>query len=247
MPVLPGANRNRTILALKRAIEATFDDGKWRELGYLTDNIEIIEGHPRLLRSLYWGDDDYGGNILQVLPTILGEDLENLKEVERFVDLEDWLLRNDEGLHTELYGSITVPLEEIERVGEVHDVLEFNQQISRIRISIPNDPALAVGSAKELLETVLKTILQRYGAATSTSDLPTLIDTSTRQGQITRRTLNNLCQIVTGVGEVRNLVGTGHGRSRGSQVDSIHARLVVNSAAALAIYLLEIWEAQRRP
>ena len=50
----------------------TFDDGKWRELGYLTDTIEAIEGHPRLLRSLHWGDEDYEGNVLKVLPTILG-------------------------------------------------------------------------------------------------------------------------------------------------------------------------------
>ncbi len=53
------ANHNKAILALKRAIVATFDDAKWRELGYLTDSIEMISGHPRLLRSLYWGDDDY--------------------------------------------------------------------------------------------------------------------------------------------------------------------------------------------
>jgi hypothetical protein len=77
----PNVNRNKVILALKRAIEATFDDGTWRELGYLTDSIEIIEGHSRLLRSLYWGDPDYDGNILQVLPKILGQNFENIEIV----------------------------------------------------------------------------------------------------------------------------------------------------------------------
>ena len=147
--MLPNANRNKAILALKRAIEATFDDGKWRELGYLTDSIELIEGHPRLLKSLYWGDPDYGGSILQVLPSILGEDFENLETVEEFVGLEDWLRTSDTELYTEFYGMEQVSLEEIERAGEIHNVLELNQQIHRIRRSIHDDPALAIGSAKE--------------------------------------------------------------------------------------------------
>lgn len=45
----PNPNRNKVVLALKRAIEATFDKEKWMELGYLTDSVEIIERHPRLL------------------------------------------------------------------------------------------------------------------------------------------------------------------------------------------------------
>jgi len=58
-------DRNKVVLALKRAIEATFDREKWMELGYLTHSIEIIETHPRLLRSLYWGDPDYGAVFLK--------------------------------------------------------------------------------------------------------------------------------------------------------------------------------------
>ena len=254
----PNVNRNKVILALKRAIEATFDDGTWRELGYLTDSIEIIEGHPRLLRSLNWGDLDYDGNILQVLHMILGQNFENIEIVERFVNLKDWLHKNDLELFAELYGAASISLEEIERVGEIHNILELNQGIARIKHSIPDDPALAVGSAKELLETVLKTVIARYGSNTGADDIPALlkkaqqvlyldpktIDKSTREGKTLSRTLSNLGQIVSGVGEIRNLVGTGHGRSRGSQIDTIHARLVVNAAATVATYFLEVWEAQ---
>lgn len=256
----PNVNRNKVILALKRAIEATFDDGAWRELGYLTDSIKIIEGHSRLLRSLSWGDSDYDGNILQVLPMILGPNFENIEIVERFVNLKDWLYKNDSELFAELYGAASISLEEIERVGEIHNIFELNQGITRIKHSIPDDPALAVGSAKELLETVLKTVIARHGSNTGADDIPALlkkaqkvlcldpktIDKSTREGKTLSRTLSNLGQIVSGVGEIRNLVGTGHGRSRGSQIDTIHARLVVNAAATVATYFLEVCEAQRR-
>jgi len=255
----PDANRSKAILALKRAIEDTFDDGRWLELGYLTDSVDIIQGHPRLLKSLFFGDDDYGENIFHVLPSILGERFENLRRVEGFVGLEEWLLRHDPQLHAELYGGMPVPLEEIERAGEIHDVVELNQQIARIRRSIPDDPALAVGSAKELLETVMKTILAEYGCSTDSDDIPALLKRVQKvlaldpkavppgipRSKLLRRTLSNLAQVVIDVDELRNLVGTGHGRTKGPQIDPVHARLVVNAAATIATYLLEIWEKQR--
>lgn len=253
----PNPNRNKLILAFKRAIEDTFDDGKWRELGYLTDTIDIIQSHPRLLRSLSWGDSDYEGCILQVLPRILGENLENLKVLEDFVGLEQWLIQHDPQLHAELYGGTPVSLAELERASEVNNVLELNQHIGRIKHSISTDPALAVGSAKELIETVLKTILKKQDGLKPNEDIPQLlkrvqklldIDPKKLPGKdLLFRTLNNLGQIVAGVAEIRNLVGTGHGRSQGPQIDPIHAQLIVNATATIATYLLGIWETQGKP
>lgn len=255
----PEPDRNKVILALKRAVEATFDREKWMELGYLTDSIGIIEMHPRLLRSLHWGDPDYGACILEVLPKILGDSLENLRIVEEFVGLEDWLRTNDPQLHAELYGGTPVTLKEIEEIGRIKSVCELYQSVARIRRSLPDDPALAVGSAKELLESVMKTILAEGGVELSNEkvEVPQLLKMCGRllgldpktatvgpEGEILRRILSSLCQIFIGVAEVRNLVGTGHGRSRGPQVDVVHARLVVNAAATVATYFLELWEAR---
>lgn len=250
-------NKNKVIIAFKKAIEATFDDGKWRELGYLTDTIDIIQGHPRLLRSLSWGDSDYGAHILSILPRILGENLENLKVLEDFVGLEKWLIEYNPQLHSELYDGTSVSLAEIERASEVNNVLELNQHIGRIRHSISDDPALAVGSAKELLETVMKTILKKHGSSEDNEDILQLlkrvqklldIDPHKIPGKdVLFRTLNNLGQIIVGVTEMRNLVGTGHGRSKGPQIDTIHAQLIVNATATIATYLLGIWETQGKP
>src|SRR5882762_299175 len=150
--VRPEANRNKLIIALKRAIADTFDDGKWRELGYLSDTIQIIENHDRLLRSLYWGDNDYEGCILQVLPTIIGLNNEKLSLVENFVGLEAWLKENDLPLYAELYGGgDLIPLSHVEEASHTLDVIELNRYAARIRHGIDNDPAQAIGSAKELL------------------------------------------------------------------------------------------------
>jgi hypothetical protein len=39
------------------------------------------------------------------------------------------------------------------------DAPEINRQLGRLRESVNNDPALAVGTTKEMLETTCKTIL----------------------------------------------------------------------------------------
>ncbi len=248
------ANYNKAILALKRAVVATFDDGKWRELGYLTDSIERISGHPRLLRSLFFGDDDYEGNVLAVLPWIIGEDREKLRVVEEFVGLEQWLRENDTGLHAELYdiGEI-VSLGEVEHAAKQLDIVELNKHASRIRHGIQDDPEQAIGSAKELLETTLKAVLGIKGER-STDDILALLKRAQKELELDpksvedevpgkdtiKRTLSSLGQIVAGVAEVRNLYGTGHGRHRSRELKLAHARLVVNAAITIATFILEV-------
>ncbi len=92
--------KGRTILALQKAVVDTFRAADWIEVGYKTGNDSYIKRHDRLLRSLQWGDDDYGACAFQALEKILSGDIENLasffeKEgiVEWFGDHEPALLR----------------------------------------------------------------------------------------------------------------------------------------------------------
>jgi len=251
-------NGDKAILALQRAIKATFDDARWHELGYLVGKHEVVAGHGRLLRSLYWGDDDYGSCIFTVLPDLLGNDFQNLRTVEEFVGLREWLRKNDAKLYAELYDDaapeLVVSLEHVEKVAGIHDVLELNRHAGRIRHGIADDPAQAIGSAKELLETVLKTVIGDHEQK-SRDDIPELLkkaqikldlDPRGASGAETlRRTLSNLGQIVHGVAELRSLYGTGHGRSKSRELESAHALLVVNAAITVATFLLEIWQEQQ--
>jgi AbiJ N-terminal domain 5/Abortive infection C-terminus len=59
--------RAKLFLALQKAIISCFGESDWRELGYETGTADFISGHPRLLRSLSWGDADYGGCIFDAL------------------------------------------------------------------------------------------------------------------------------------------------------------------------------------
>ena len=258
------ANRSKVIVALKRAIEATFDEGKWLELGYLVGKEDLISRHPRLLRSLDWGDRDYSGHVLSIIPLLLGTDGpagpndENLKTSEEFVGLEAWLREHDPELFAELYGGDLLPLTEVEEAGGTLDIADLNRHAARIRNGIRSDPAQAIGSAKELLETVLNCVLEEH-VATSPDDIPALlkracqklgldvasVDASAPAADVVRRILGNLGQVVTGVAQVRNGYGTGHGRVNARELEIAQARLVVNGAVAIGTFLLEVWQAQR--
>lgn len=57
----------KLMLALQRAVSDQFTQTDWEELGYETDEHDYITGHQRLMRSLYFGDEDYGACVFQAL------------------------------------------------------------------------------------------------------------------------------------------------------------------------------------
>lgn len=67
----------KQLVALKNKIVSGFGDSNWRELAALTETLDMIEGHPRLLRSLSWGDEDYDGHVLSVLKDMIDADPQN--------------------------------------------------------------------------------------------------------------------------------------------------------------------------
>jgi len=76
----------KRILELREQIVAHFDAGDWEEVGLLTGFTNLIDGHPRLLRSLHWGDEDYAGNVLIVLRQIAGQDPSALNHFENLLN-----------------------------------------------------------------------------------------------------------------------------------------------------------------
>jgi hypothetical protein len=51
----------KRLLEVKNAIVAHFTEEHWLELGALTGRLDTVRNDGRLLRSLSFGDDDYGG------------------------------------------------------------------------------------------------------------------------------------------------------------------------------------------
>lgn len=133
------------------------------------------------------------------------------------------------------------------------------RQITRMEASIDADPDLAIGTAKELVETVCRTILEaRAVEAATTLDLAQLVKLTTKELKLTpadipddlaaadslRRLLGSLGTITQSLAEIRNKFGTGHGKAANAKgLESRHAKLTVGAAAALTLFLQETHQA----
>ena len=74
------------LFALHDYIHTHFTKMDWIKLAYLTNSLDVIADHPRLLRSLDFADDDYEGNSLQVLARIVDNDPAYLLAIEQFTN-----------------------------------------------------------------------------------------------------------------------------------------------------------------
>ena len=135
------------------------------------------------------------------------------------------------------------------------DLVYVSQQITRMEAAVLNDPSLAIGTAKELIETCCKTILSERGITPGSSDdLPKLVKLTVKELKLTpsdipdeakavdtiRRLLSNLATITNGIAELRNKYGTGHGKAASSKgLSPRHAKLAVGAASTLAVFLVE--------
>lgn len=129
------------------------------------------------------------------------------------------------------------------------------RQITRMESAVNDDPGLAIGTAKELVESVCKTILDERGIeGYDTLELPKLVKLTAKELKLTppdisdsakavesiRRILSNLATITSGVAELRNSYGTGHGKSaRTKGLGPRHGRLAIGAASTLAVFLFE--------
>jgi hypothetical protein len=73
------------LLDLKKKVVEHFGASNWRELGAITNTMDDVERHPRLLRSLSFGDEDYDGLSLTFLRKMIGRNQENLDVVLDYV------------------------------------------------------------------------------------------------------------------------------------------------------------------
>lgn len=160
----------------------------------------------------------------------------------------------------EYRGGVIVPLTAAARladakaIAEQFDAAHITDQIKRIEASIDADPALAIGTAKELVESCFKTILRERNIEYGKEDLPQLgkkafsaikllpedVPDSAKGAKTIKVLLSNLATVVQGLAEIRSLYGTGHGRDgKARGVTSRHARLAVGAASALVTFAFQ--------
>lgn len=149
-------------------------------------------------------------------------------------------------------------LDDLKQKARSLDANHLSEQIRRMEDAVETDPRLAIGTAKELIETCCKTILSQRGQEISgTPDIPALtkatfkelnlvpegVPHAARGADVIKRLLSNLSTIGHGLAELRGLYGTGHGQHGStSGLTSRHAKLAVGAASTLTVFLFETHE-----
>lgn len=145
------------------------------------------------------------------------------------------------------------------------DPRAIEEHLDRIaRATVSEDPAQAIGSAKELLESTAKLVLLETGyEITGREELPELVKLAQEHLQVhptqvkigpdgtesVKKILGASSTIATSVAELRNAgFGTGHGGAAPrSGLGSRHARLAVNSARTWCEFILDTLADGRAP
>lgn len=150
-----------------------------------------------------------------------------------------------------------VEFEQLESATDLLDRTHFQEYIERMKLSVETDPGLAIGSAKELMESTLKTILTELKIGYDKNDdipkllketqkaldlVPADVDDAKKGADLIKILLSNLGQVPIKIAELRNLYGTGHGKEKRKGLNSRHARLAVGSAITLCTFLLETFD-----
>jgi hypothetical protein len=117
------------------------------------------------------------------------------------------------------------------------------------------DPEGAITSARTLLETVCKRVLDETSTTyTDRDDLPSLYRAVAMQLQIApsqhtedtfKRILGGAISVVEGLGSLRNKIGDAHGQGRRPvRPTARHAQLAVNLAGTVSTFIVETWAAR---
>lgn len=212
------------------------------------DDVLFLQFLCEMLHPIVRNDNTQVTKLHQLFNEYLSKDNFELIEKTRISDRPIFIGRH------KLLGKTTIEKSKKEISNYLSDEYVI-KQINLMESAIENSPELAIGTAKELIETICNTILaERQIEVDKNWDLLQLLKQTTKQLNLTpegipdetkasktiKSILGSLTTVVQGIGELRNQYGSGHGKKASFKgLTARHAKLSVGAASTLAIFLLE--------
>lgn len=214
---------------------------------YSDKYIQEGSSKAKLLRTFWKTESDH----------LVGQIIAAMIESSTFSDEEKELVRSCRQISQRLLSG-KVNLSSLKQVTTKFDLKFIDRQIKRMEDSIESDPDLAIGTAKELIESCCKTILNELNVPFDEKKLdvpqlaklclenlklvPDSVDPKAKGADVIKKILGNVGAISHGMAELRNMYGTGHGKSGTfSSLSPRHARLAVNSASAFVHFVFDTY------
>lgn len=218
----------------------------WTDPGHVSRALRVFE---QALRPYFIEDPPSDWAINTYLP-----------RVRRLLERDGYVL-HDDGRITG--GATSVIAEQF--LSNLTDPVVIREHLERIGSAVErDDPAQAIGSAKELIESTAKVVLHARGESVADSeDLPQLVRRAQQSlavhpsdvtegpdgSDAVKKVLGAASTIASGLSELRNRgYGTGHGPGRSrSGLGPRHARLAINAAKLWCEFMLDTLTDPRAP
>ena len=216
--------------------------------------------------NLFYCDDESYLKFLSLTihPTIRTspDDISRLLEIyNKHLEADGFeIIQVDEISRKPIFGGRTKELGQSQLINNKVEIKKYlnteyvNTKINIMNEAIVKDTDLAIGTAKELLETVCKSILkQKYIAIDPYWTLPQLIKQTTsnldfmpkqvsepeKAEKAIKQILSGIMSVVQGMSELRNSYGTGHGKDSDFKgLEPKYAKLFVGVTSDIAILFL---------
>jgi hypothetical protein len=105
---MDASERKKATVITKYAADA-FTEGDWYTLGQITGKLKLVTDHPRLLRAMGFGDDDYEYWAAQVLDEIFSADTSLIPEVIDHFDIDLWYEQKEPDKFRRLFRTAATP------------------------------------------------------------------------------------------------------------------------------------------
>ena len=239
-------NRRKLIPAISEAISNTFDKGDWRSIGYATENEERIQNHPRLLRSLQWGDDDYKGCVIDVVGHIYDSDDENVNTLLENKKIKKWIKSNKPAIYKEFYDNTFVQ-EFKQKSMSPSEIVEKALEDAQVLL-VSSGPVSAVDRVHTALHGYLKSTLDQksitYKPDAGMTELykclrekvPEIKDLGERSEDINKM-LRSLASVLDALNPIRNRASVAHPND--NLIGEAEAKFVINIVSSVLHYLDE--------
>jgi hypothetical protein len=105
--IIMNSSERKLVAVITKYVQESFSEGDWYALGQLTGQLDVITEHPRLFRSLSFGDDDYSYCVAEVLDLIFSKSTEAIGEVVDNFDIDLWYQQKSPEKYQKVFGTIS--------------------------------------------------------------------------------------------------------------------------------------------
>lgn len=237
-------DRRILIPAIAKAATATFEKGDWKSIGFETGADDFVQEHPRLFRSLQWGDTDYEGCVYDTIKYIYDLEKENAQRLLKNSKVERWIKSHEPDIYRKYYDdSFIKPFKQ--RKETPCEIVEKALADAETLLS-ENGPVSAVDRVHTALHGYLKSALDYHGIEykkdvgitelykTIREQVPSVRELGHRSEEMNKM-LRSLMSVLDALNPIRNRSSVAHANS--DLIEDEEAIFVINIVSTVLHYL----------